>query len=97
MDIGDVTQLIFVGTAAFVFGRLGIALVRLIDRRGAGSASPGETDARLRAVEDECITLRRELAEVQERQDFAERVLLRDPTLAQDVRLKAPDGAYRES
>ena len=96
MDIGDVTQLIFVSTAAFVFGRLGIALVRLIDRRGASPAS-AETDARLHAVEDECLALRREVAELHERQDFTERVLLRDPTLAQDVRLKGPSGAYRES
>jgi hypothetical protein len=80
MDPGDLTQLILVITSALVFGRVGLALARLIERRG--SPPPGmaaDTEERIRGVEEECLTLRREMAELQERQDFAERALLPDP------------------
>jgi hypothetical protein len=80
MDPGDLTQLILVVTSALVIGRVGLALARLIERRS--SAPPGmaaDSVERIRAVEEECLTLRREIAELQERQDFAERALLHDP------------------
>jgi hypothetical protein len=77
MDPGDLTQLILVSTTALVLGRVGLAFARMLERRGA--ASSPETDERLRTVEDECLALRRDIAELQERQDFAERALLQDP------------------
>jgi hypothetical protein len=80
MDLGDVTQLVLLATTALVFGRVGLALARLIERRSsAGSGVAAEAEDRLRTVEDECLALRRELAELQERQDFTERALLHDP------------------
>jgi hypothetical protein len=83
MDPGDLTQLIFVVTSALVMGRVGLALARLIERRSsAPQGLAAESEERIRAVEDECLTLRRELAELQERQDFAERALLHDPARA---------------
>lgn len=83
MDLGDITQLVLLATTALVFGRVGLALARLIERRGSGrSGMPAEAEERFRAVEDECLSLRQELAELQERQDFAERALLHDPARA---------------
>ncbi len=80
MDPGDLTQLIFVTMAALVLGRVGLSVARLIDRRAIGKPSlPEDAEARFRALESECDTLRHELAEVQERQDFTERALLHDP------------------
>ena len=79
MDPGDLTQLIFVTTAALVLGRVGLSVARLIDRRAAKPSLPEDAEARFRALEGECDTLRHELAEVQERQDFTERALLHDP------------------
>jgi hypothetical protein len=79
MDLGDITQLALVATTVLVFGRVGWALARLIDRRS--SADPGvqtELAERLRTLEDDHRTVRQELAEIQERQDFTERALLRD-------------------
>ncbi len=83
MDPGNFTEFILVCSTALIMGRVGLALARAIERRWASppAASP-ETDDRLRAVEDECLTLRREVAELQERQDFAERALVRDPARA---------------
>jgi hypothetical protein len=79
MDLGDVTQLVLLATTALVFGRVGLALARLIERRSsAGSGVAAEAEDRLRTVEDECLSLRRELAELQERQDFTERALVQD-------------------
>jgi hypothetical protein len=77
MDLGDITQLALVATTVMVLGRVGWALARLIERRA--SPGPGMSDEaaeRIRALEDEQLTLRRELAELEERQDFTERVLL---------------------
>jgi hypothetical protein len=80
MDPGDFTQMIVILTGAMVMGRIGLALARMIERRSAPpSGLAAESEERIRAVEDECLTLRREIAELQERQDFAERALLHDP------------------
>ena len=79
MDLGDVTQLALVTTMVLVFGRLGWAFARLIDRRS--SADPrvqSDLAERLQMLEGEHLALRQEVAELQERQDFAERTLLRD-------------------
>lgn len=79
MDLGDITQLVLVATTALVLGRVGLALARLIERRSSSHpGSPEETGERVRVLEDECLTLRQELAELQERQDFTERALLHD-------------------
>ncbi|HYC32730.1 MAG TPA: hypothetical protein VEB59_10620 [Gemmatimonadales bacterium] len=76
MDIYELTQIMIVITTGLVFGRLGLALARRIERRPAGTPDHAEAE-RLRAVEDECAQLRREVAELQERQDFTERLLAR--------------------
>jgi hypothetical protein len=78
MDIYDLTQITVVVSAAVVLGRIGWSIARAIDRRVARPALPGDAAERLRALEDEQQTLRQELAELQERQDFTERALLRD-------------------
>ena len=78
MDLGDITQLTLVGTVAMVLGRVGWALARLIDRRSSSTGLSAEAAERLRVLEDEHATFRHELAEVQERQDFAERALVGD-------------------
>jgi hypothetical protein len=49
-----------------------------------------EADERLRALEDECSTLRQELTEIVERQDLTERALLQDPGRVKPV---PPQGA----
>ena len=80
MDLYDITQLAVVASAALVLGRIGWALARLIDRRAARSpAMADDVVERLRVLEEEHLSLRQELAELQERQDFTERALLRDP------------------
>jgi hypothetical protein len=84
MDLGDITQLVLVATTALVLGRVGLALARLIERRSSGQPGvPEETGERLRVLEDECLTLRQELTELQERQDFTEGALLRDSSQGQ--------------
>ena len=76
MDPVNVIQLVFAGTTAVVLGRLGFALARYVERRLSGSPdSSHEAESRLRTVEDECALLRQELSEMQERQDFTERLL----------------------
>lgn len=74
MDLYELTQIMVVVTGALVTGRLGLALARRIERRPAESKDP-LADERLRALEDECGALRREIGELQERQDFTERLL----------------------
>jgi len=79
MDLGDITQLVLVATTALVLGRVGLALARLIERRSSGRPQLSEeTGERLRVLEDECLILRQDLNELQERQDFTERALLHD-------------------
>jgi hypothetical protein len=83
MDLGDITQLVVVATSALVLGRVGLAFARLIERRAAGKPTlTPEAEDRLRGLEAAYDTLRQELAEVQERQDFTERALLQDPARA---------------
>ena len=82
MDLGDITQLTLVATTALILGRVGWSLARLIDRRSSSPVLPPETTERLRALEDEQLTLRQELVELQERQDFTERALLRERSQA---------------
>lgn len=78
MDLGDVTQLTLVATTALVLGRIGWSLARWVDRRGSRQPTlSGEAAERLQVLEDEQLALRQELAELQERQDFTERALLR--------------------
>lgn len=80
MDLGDITQLTLLATTALVIGRIGWSLARLIDRRGSRPHALADGAAeRLRALEDEQAMLRQELTELQERQDFTERALLREP------------------
>jgi hypothetical protein len=91
MDLGDLTQLIVVVTAAFAFGRVVSVIVGLIERRTSLSpALAPEADERLRELEAECSTLRQELTEIAERQDFTERVLLQDPSRAMPFPASAP-------
>jgi hypothetical protein len=82
MDLGDITQLTFVATTALILGRVGWSLARLIDRRSAASRPSPDTVERLRAMEEEQLVLRQELLELQERQDFTERALLRERSQA---------------
>ena len=80
MDLGDITQLTLVATAALVIGRIGWSLARLIDRRALRSpALSDEAAERIGLLEQEQLALRQELAELQERQDFTERALVREP------------------
>ena len=78
MDLGDITQLTFVATTALVLGRLGWSLARLIDRRSSSRGMSADATERIRALEDEQAMLRQELTELQERQDFTERALVRE-------------------
>ena len=78
MDMGDITQLTLVATTALVLGRLGWSLARLIDRRSSTRGAPADTTERLRALEDEQAMLRQGLTEIQKRQDFPERALVRE-------------------
>ncbi len=95
MDPVDIMQLVFAGTTALVLGRVGLAMARFLERRLSGTPGLGpETEDKLRAVEDECAMLRQELSELQERQDFTERVLHQDPSR---VRLVPSDGAQERA
>jgi hypothetical protein len=77
MDLGDITQLAFVATITLVVGRIGWSFARLIDRRASRQPALSDDAAdRIRTLEDEQLALRRELVELQERQDFTERALL---------------------
>ena len=79
MDLGDLTQIVLVVTVAGTLGRGGLALARLIERRAAtSSALPAPVEDRLQRLEDEYGALRQDVAEIQERQDFTERALLRE-------------------
>jgi hypothetical protein len=90
MDLGDITQLAFVATITLVIGRIGWSMARLIDRRASRQPAPTDDAAeRIRTIEDEQMALRQELAELQERQDFTERVLLREERPRPD--LPAPE------
>jgi hypothetical protein len=87
MDLGDLTQIVLVATVAATLGRVGFALARMIERRAAAPvALPPPAEERLRRLEDECSSLRLEVAEMQERQDFTERALLRDPGSSRGTR-----------
>jgi hypothetical protein len=92
MDIYEITQIMVVVTTGLVFARLGLALARRVERRPAARASGSVGDERVRALEDECAVLRRELSELQERQDFTERLLLRDahPVAPSEQRVVTP-------
>jgi hypothetical protein len=91
MDPVNIIQLVFAGTTAIVLGRLGFALARYFERRLSGGQAPTpEAESRLRTVEDECALLRQEMSELQERQDFTERVLHQGRG-----RLSPPDSAEK--
>jgi hypothetical protein len=90
MDLGDITQLALVATVTLVFGRIGWSFARLIDRRASRQPTvSSEAAERIRTLEDEQLALRQELAELQERQDFTERALLREQPRRAD--LAAPE------
>jgi hypothetical protein len=87
MDLGDLVEglvlLVLVATVAFVAGGAGWVLTRTLEshfteHRGFTS----EAKARLLLLEDECATLRRELTEVKDRQDFMDGLFLQRPLLA---------------
>ena len=79
MDLGDLTQIVLVVTVAATLGRVGFALARLIERRAATpSPLPAAVEDRIQRLEDEYGALRQDVAEIQERQDFTERALLRE-------------------
>jgi hypothetical protein len=76
MDLGDITRLALLASAAFAFGRLVASLAHLIERQTSSMRDLApEEDERLRALEEECNTLRQEVTEIAERQDFTERTL----------------------
>jgi hypothetical protein len=92
MDLGDVMEgllvLVLVASTAFVAGGAGWRLARTLechftDQRGF---TP-EARARFLLLEDECATLRRELTEVKDRQDFMDSLFLQPPP---DTRLAPP-------
>jgi hypothetical protein len=70
--------LLALGAAFWILPRLpfGRALIR-------GAAGTGEHGERLLALESEIVRLRAEVAELQERQDFAERLQASDRPLSQ--------------
>ena len=79
MDLVDITQVALVATVTLVLGRIGWSFARLIDRRASRQpALPDDAAERIRALEDEQQAMRQELSELQERQDFTERALLRE-------------------
>ena len=93
MDPVNVIQLVFAGTTAVVLGRLGFAMARYFERRLSASQGPTqEAERRLRAVEDECVLLHQELSELQERQDFTERLLHQGRG-----RVSPPEGAEKRA
>jgi hypothetical protein len=86
MDLGDITQLAFVATITLVFGRIGWSFARLIDRRAARQPTLSDEAAeRIRTLEEEQLALRQEVSELQERQDFTERALLREQPRRADL------------
>jgi cell division protein FtsB len=90
MDLLDITQVALVATVVLVFGRIGWSFARLIDRRASRQpALPDDAAERIRALEEEQLALRQEVAELQERQDFTERALLREQPPKRD--LAAPE------
>lgn len=90
MDLGEITQLAVIATVTLVFGRIGWSFARLIDRRGSRHpAQPDDTAERIHTLEEDQLALRQELAELQERQDFTERALLREQRQRGD--LPAPE------
>lgn len=94
MDIGYLTQLAVIATATLVFGRMGWAVAKLIDRRASRpGALPEDAAERLRALEEEQVALRHELDDLQERQDFTERALLREPGTERPPAPSLPDRA----
>ena len=90
MDPVNIIQLALAGTTVLVLGRVGLAVARYLERRLSGAQIPNpEGEVRLRAVEDECALLRHELSELQERQDFTDRVL-QDPARGRIAWPEAP-------
>lgn len=92
MDLGDLTQLTLLAATVLVMVRVGWAVARLLERRfAARPALPDDTAERLRVLEEEQVTLRQELAELQERQDFTERALVRDGSRVRPAPGPLPD------
>lgn len=80
MNLIEVIQVLAVGTGAILLGRVGFTLTRWLDRRLNASRRTPDAEDRLQGLEEECARLRQEVSELQERQDFTERALLKDPT-----------------
>ena len=67
---------VFLITVALVFGIPAVTVLRIARLRAARQASPSaEVTGRLETLEQDVQSLRQELAETQERLDFAERLL----------------------
>ncbi|MGH7525575.1 MAG: hypothetical protein ACREMX_02610 [Gemmatimonadales bacterium] len=84
MDFGDLmeelVQLVLVAAAALVLGRAGLALARIAERHFSEHRGLNpETEGRLLLLEEEYNSLRRDLTELRDRQDFMDRLFLRDP------------------
>jgi HAMP domain-containing protein len=77
MNLIEVTQVLLVATGAVLLGRVGLALTRWLERRLNATRLTSDAADRLQNLEDECARLRREVSELQERQDFTERALLK--------------------
>jgi len=84
MDFGDFAEellaLVLVAAAAVVLGRAGWALVRIIECRFLehGGLRP-EAEGRFLLLEEECTSLRRDLTDLKDRQEFMDRLFLPGP------------------
>ena len=90
MNLIEITQVLLVATGAIFLGRVGLALTRWLERRLNAPRLTSEAVDRLQSLEDECARLRQEVSELQERQEFTERALLKDPA---PPRVASPGGS----
>jgi hypothetical protein len=85
MDFGDLVEdllaLLLVAVAAVLLVRVGWALVRITEGRfGRHRGFSPEAEGRLLLLEEECTSLRRDLTDLKDRQDFTEGLFLSGPT-----------------
>lgn len=81
MDFGDFAEeplaLFLVAAAAVVLGRAGWALARILECRFlAHRGSSPEAEGRLLWLEEECTSLRRDVTDLKDRQDFMDGLFL---------------------
>lgn len=84
MDFGDLVEdllaLLFVAVAAVLLVRAGWVLVRITEGRFARHRGfSREAENRVLLLEEECASLRRELTDLKDRQDFTEGLFLSGP------------------